>query len=500
MLKSGEIEMKRIGLLIFLVVLAADSIWGEVIEILDLNPRTELEKALGENVGDSVIIASDQQNRSYPSIFQAWNGIENGADEDVISLLARHDLAFAHPHALLGITWNISQDQPYQGLEIDLNPDQLNIARKRKQQLLFLNSNLRLLVELRFRDAPYLSETNEKTVEHWWQVGFYPPNSPFWLKDSNGQHVIGWGEDTNVNGKIDQDDKVLHYLIDFTQESVQELIAEKALELKKSGLFDGIMLDWWNEDFATTAEIGDWSRTVLTLEKELTARIAILRKIRSKVGDDFLIMVNSNKRKIPRSASYVNGVFMECDKDKYDRGYNLFEIKEMENALLWAEQNLKQPRINCLEGWRVVTKYNGNRAIRIAERNSALNQKWMRMITSLSLTHSDGYVLFADDNAMPTPDHLHNWYDFWDVNLGYPIGMKAKLFQETEGLFIREFELGWVVYNRSGKTQSINFDEELTKVGHREAKKRHQVENLDGALFQKPQVIEGKNRTRTTKN
>jgi hypothetical protein len=68
--------------------------------------------------------------------------------------------------------------------------------------------------------------------------------------------------------------------------------------------------------------------------------------------------------------------------------------------------------------------------------------------------------------------------------------MKAKLFQETEGLFIREFELGWVVYNRSGKTQSINFDEELTKVGHREAKKRHQVENLDGALFQKPQVIE----------
>ncbi|SVD43073.1 uncharacterized protein METZ01_LOCUS395927, partial [marine metagenome] len=143
--------MKRIGLLIFLVVLAADSIWGEVIEILDLNPRTELEKALGENVGDSVIIASDQQNRSYPSIFQAWNGIENGADEDVISLLARHDLAFAHPHALLGITWNISQVQPYQGLEIDLNPDQLNIARKRKQQLLFLNSNLRLLVELRFR-------------------------------------------------------------------------------------------------------------------------------------------------------------------------------------------------------------------------------------------------------------------------------------------------------------------------------------------------------------
>lgn len=114
----------------------------------------------------------------------------------------------------------------------------------------------------------------------------------------------------------------------------------------------------------------------------------------------------------------------------------------------------------------------------------------MRMITSLSLTHSDGYVLFADDNAMPTPDHLHNWYDFWDVNLGYPIGMEAKLFQETEGLFIREFELGWVVYNRSGKTQSINFDEELTKVGHGEAKKRHQVENLDGALFQKPQVIE----------
>ena len=88
----------------------------------------------------------------------------------------------------------------------------------------------------------------------------------------------------------------------------------------------------------------------------------------------------------------------------------------------------------------------------------------MRVFTTMSLTHSDGYVMYnTGTGTLPNPDpdaiypwgpeHEHFWYPFWDANLGRPIGPKAQRYQNIEGLFIREFTNGWAVYNRSGSTQ-----------------------------------------------
>ena len=427
--------------------------------------------------------------RNYPSIFQAWNAIENRPDEGELHRLARHDLIFHDPYSLLRIPWNISEQQPYQGIATGLNPNQLNVARERKEELLSLNPHLLLLVEIRCRDAKYLSRDNEAQVENWWDVGFYPPDSPYWLRDKNNEPVIGWGEDTNGDGKIDENDTVLSYLIDFTNPEVQNLIANQATALNASGLFDGIMLDWWNEDNATSSiGVDDWSDTILTRAAELEARLAILRKIRSQVDEDFLILVNANTRQIPKSAPYVNGIFMECYKQEYAKGYSLEQILQIEETLLWAEQHLREPRINCLEGWRVVTDYMGDLDTRVAERNSNENRRWMRMITTLSLTHSDGYVLFGDDNAIPVPDHLHNWYDFWDVNLGRPIQEKAVQYRGVAGLFIREFEKGWAVYNRSGTTQAVTFTNDTIGRNNGKRQMRHEVENFDGEILLKTGV------------
>ena len=423
---------------------------------------------------------------NYPSIFQAWNGIENQTDQDELYLLAQHNLAFAHPYTLLRIAWNISEQQPYAGLATDLDPNRFNAARDRKQELLSLNPHLLLLVEIRCRDGKYLSKQNKAFVENWWEVGFYPPDSPYWLKGRDGKPVLGWGEDTNGDGKIDENDAVLNYLIDFTNSEVQDLIVNQAVALDKSGLFDGIMMDWWNEDGATSAiGVDDWSNTILTRETELEARLAILRKIRAVVSDDFLILVNANTRQIPKSAPYVNGIFMECYKREYAKGYTLDQILEIEATLLWAGQHLREPRINCLEGWREVTDYMGDLNTRVAERNSAKNRQWMRMITTLSLTHSDGYVLFGDDNAIPTPDHLHNWYDFWEADLSQPIQEKAVQYQGIQGLFIREFEKGWAVYNRSGMPQTVTFDARVTSVSTRKRQQHHAVPDFDGEIFLK---------------
>ena len=91
------------------------------------------------------------------------------------------------------------------------------------------------------------------------------------------------------------------------------------------------------------------------------------------------------------------------------------------------------------------------------ERNEPLdsprNLQWMRLWTAMSLTHSDGYVLFtlgADLNHSHTyemwPGHSeehaqgkrhshqqqHYWYDFWDADLGRPVGG-----DETKGQLYR---------------------------------------------------------------
>ena len=434
--------------------------------------------------GISASIANTQ--RDYPSIFQAWNGIENRPDVDELHRLAQHDLAFAHPYTLLRIAWDISEAQPYSGLATALNPSQLDAARQRKQELLSLNPNLLLFVEIRYRDARYVSRQNEANVENWWEVGYFPPDSPYWLRDKSGKPVIGWGEDTNGDGKIDENDKVLGYLIDFTNPEMQDLMVKQVGTLDTSGLFDGILLDWWNEDYATSpVAVDDWSQTILTPEAELEARLAILRKIREQVADDFLILVNANMRQIPKSAPDVNGLFMECYKPEHDKGYNLNQILQMEKTLLWAEQHLREPRINCLEGWRVVTDYMADLDTRVAERNSPENLRWMRMITTLSLTHSDGYVLFGDDNAIPAPDHLHNWYDFYDANLGQPIQNKAVQYGDVTGLFIRAFENGWAAYNRSGAARTMPFDASVIAVSSGKRHSRHEIPDFDGEIFLK---------------
>jgi hypothetical protein len=437
----------------------------------------------GQSDLKSIVSNPTSITKSYPLIFQAWNPIENKPDEDELMLLARHNLVFTGMWSMR-INWKITPEQPYNGLSTILVNQQggelLEEAHQRRDKLRTLNSNLKLLCEIKYREGRYVTD---KSVELWKQ-GSYPPGSEFWLRDENGRLCPGWGEDSDGDGEIELDE-IQFMLVDFRNPALHELIAEKALALKKSGLFDGIMLDWWNEYSAITGKWPVWNGTYLNLNDEKAARIAILRKIREKVGDDFLILVNSNYNTVPLSATFVNGLFMECFKPQYDKGYTIEQIKKMEAALLWAEENLREPRINCLEGWRIVTDYAGEREVRAAERNSEENLKWMRMITTLSLTHSDGYVLFGDDNAQPSPDHLHNWYDFWYADLGYSVGKKGTIYNNIDGLFIREFSNGWAVYNRSGVTQSIVFKENVTAFTKKEKAISHKIPNFDGEIFLK---------------
>ena len=136
-----------------------------------------------------------------------------------------------------------------------------------------------------------------------------------------------------------------------------------------------------------------------------------------------------------------------------------------------------------------------------------------------SLTHSDGFFLYTmgveweeqhphDDffwnypykhtnwdywnqhtNSHDTFLHAHGgahyWYDFWDADLGQPVGEKAQRYEGIEGLFIREFTNGWVIHNRSGKEQIVQLPVKSNGIESGITVIEHTISDLDGEIYLK---------------
>ena len=386
------------------------------------------------------------QSRDYPSISAAWGNVAKIPTLSKAENIAHHDLYFCCPE-VLNLYWRTTT----QGLKLIGN---FEGAKHKLNELRSLNPNLVILVPVHyFSGVPWDHEVR-------WQYSI--PDDLF-LRDGNGDFVSA-------------DEK----LLDFTLPQTQQFVRDQVLALSKCGLFDGILFDHWNEQ----QRLGD----IYPQEVEHQARDTILQRIREIVSEDFLILVNANHSKIPRWAPYVNGLYMETGPghswgDNVESGYapngeyTTTDLNEIESTLIWAEHALREPRINYLEallgGWTTqrVWEYPD-------QPSSARNRRWMRFFTTMSLTLSDGYVDYANQ-----PKH---WYDFWDAPLGHPVGEKGTLYENREGLFIREFTNGWAVYNRSGKEQQIEFPEAVSGVASGVMDKRsHVLPDLDGEIYLK---------------
>ena len=285
------------------------------------------------------------------------------------------------------------------------------------------NPDMIFLVELRMREN--------------WDNAF-PEDSQYWLRDAQGGRVSGWGTS---------------YLMDFTTPVVQQMIIQQAIAVSQCGLYDGIFFDWWTDKDAILADYST-GEVYRGAQAEQDARDVILQGIRENVREDFLIMVNTNRFKTPRTAAHINGLFMESGTPSSDYNHGGDKeveggLSDIENTLRWAEDTLRSPQINGLEGWGFTNE----------PPDSPLNLRWMRAMTTLSLTFSDGYILYNGDSG-----HRHYWYDFWDADLGQPVGEKGQLYQGTDGLYIREYTNGWAVYNHSGAPQVIRLPEEVQGV------------------------------------
>ena len=378
------------------------------------------------------------KDRNYPSIFTAWAGphrgsITNRPDLSGVENVAMHDLWFS------GAQFGLGFKETPDGFTMTGNVDE---AIQRRDQFLALNSNMLFIVDIRMRS---------------YALDEFPEDWPYWIKDADGTIVNAW------EGKFG--------LIDFTHPDIQDRIVQQAIAVSKCGLYDGIHIDWWLEIGAVLYNLyGNRSHVYRGNEAEQGARDNILRRIRAATRPDFLIIANTSRYIIPRTAPHINGGFMITLIPYTSTGDPLEAVlNQIETSLLWLEQNLRQPRINGIEGWGIPAKSPDDPA----------NLRWMRAITTLSLTHSDGYLLFNDGQGA----HDHYWYDFWDADLGRPVGPIAKLYDETHGLYVREFTNGWAAYNHSGETQVIALPEEARGVASGSADTEHALPNLDGEIY-----------------
>lgn len=391
---------------------------------------------VNEENGLENIISERVYQRDYPSIFQAWYGVDmpiefpQTTDEERIRVAAKHDLLWEEPLSQLGegvdLVLGLVWDHNYHGLADKFTQESLDKAQINREKLLEINPNMVLLFEVRWRDAP---------------SSFLPENSDWWLRDENGEIVKGW-----LGGWEP------FYKLNYEHPDFQDNVARQCKIAVESGVYDGVMFDWsGHED--------------------------IVKKTRSAIGKDALIIVNIHDDidDGKKFAPYINGSFMELnpmDEKSLDpmgelggdRHRNARNWDNIKTALTWFENNFQEPVINCLEVW-------GHRD----------DLSRMRATTTLALTHSDGYALYADPNPLKTPDHLHDWYDFWDLDLGKPIGpMETR----DDGAYQRPFTNGIVIYNHDKNGPiTVSFQENRLRASNGIIAKSFLLDDRDGDIF-----------------
>ncbi|MXV74207.1 sigma-70 family RNA polymerase sigma factor [Candidatus Poribacteria bacterium] len=381
-------------------------------------------------------------SRTFPSIFGAWSEIVNLSipsearlEGHVIAELAHYDLYFCCP--MFGLSWAKTP----KGWKLAGDVER---AHQMHNELLSQNPSSLLLMPI-----GYFTERSDA----------YPLDFPGWLRDTQGRPRVNM----EINFQDIPEGEIVDFCLDFTRPEVQDIVVQKAVATARSGIYDGIMLGHWNE-----VPRLDNHRTI---EEEHLARDVILQRIRAEVGDDFLIMVSADWEEIPRWAPYVNGAFMALRLYRMrEEGYAREDIRRIEDLLKWGESNYRDPQINGLEGW----------GIRTQPPDSPENLRWMRLFTTMSLIHTDGYALYNVGDS-----HSNYWYPFWDADLGQPVGEKSQLYQNSEGLFIREFTNGWTIYNRSGNEQKIRLPERASGVVSRITGVNHTLSDLDGEIYLK---------------
>ncbi|MHB1484113.1 MAG: putative glycoside hydrolase [Saccharofermentanales bacterium] len=366
--------------------------------------------------------------RDFPSVFQAWNPADKGPGitGDLNANVAKHDLYFTSTQGL-GLKWNDSSPESDEddGRGVDFTAKSISEAAKNVTDLRDKNPRLVILTEIRYWCA--------------WS-SYLPEDSVWWQRDSEGKKIVAWQDGNNPP----------YYYLDWNNVDFRKQVAAQCKAVVDTGVVDGVLIDCFSKDMFGDADNDP-------------NRIDLMKKIREAIGDEYLILVNSNNFTRPNTAKYINGLFMECFNSKTPADW-----QGISDSLNWAESNLRYPRINCLE---VQFDYSRDEPAK------------MRATTTLGLTQSNGYVLFSDPNSLPVADHLHDWYSFWDTDLGKPVDSIGAQ-RQNDSMWQREFTNGTVIYNPMGNgDKTVTFGEDRLSAATGKTGKTFMISDYDGDIF-----------------
>ena len=368
-------------------------------------------------------------NMRFPSLISQWGWpLVNKPHLSYTEHIAKHNLCFqcvgSHKHLVFDTRhgWQVRSDD-------------LDASIQLRNDYLAHNPNMLFMIVI------------SAVVEG---LDTFDEDSPYWLRDEDGEIMRAWGGG----------------LVDFNHPDVQNRTIERAVAISKCGLYDGVIFDGWSP----------WHNE---RRGTIPGMVAILKGIRERVSPDFLIAANTNEQIAPDFAPYMNGLFMESGlpvhyfleggEEELSRGFS-----NLKHTLSWAQEHMLKPQINAFFTLGINTPDN--------PMEGATNLQWMRAATTLNLTFSDGFFYYHIEGA--PYDGSFYWFDFWDADLGRPIGEKSQLYDDTiPGLYIREFTKGWAVYNHSGAPQVITLPEEVQGVASNLVNTEHALPNLDGEIY-----------------
>lgn len=344
--------------------------------------------------------------------------------------IAENEIAIVSPETL-GLKLSNSE---YKGLSGGYTAASEEAARRFREEIRNDNRRTKVLAEIRYRDAA---------------LDYLPPESSWWLRDKSGGIVDGWqGHDAKL-GKADGYKK-----LDFTNPQFRRQVVEQAKATVESGAADGIMLDWYNP-------AGEKNPA---FEK---AREDLVTKIRTAIGPDKLVIVNSNSTELaPAVNKEINGYYMECFESTTPKQW-----QQITSTLDFAEKNTMLPHVNIVETWP-------------DEGRGREQLSKMRLTTTLVATHApDAAALFADADGTTQHEHGHDWYSFWDTD----IGASAGPLMEKDGASTREYEKALAVSNPPGNHDvTFEFAQPKKSAATGEVSRNFLLHAGDGDFYENP--------------
>jgi alpha-tubulin suppressor-like RCC1 family protein len=337
--------------------------------------------------------------------------------------------------------WEWNEASP--GLATGLSSREILKRRSLRAELKSVHPEAKVLAGISFAQA---------------EIGLYLPDSQsWWLRDSTGAVL------SSLPGSS-------RGLLDFSSHDFVVRLAQRVKSLMDTGCVDGVYLKGWDAESVWPA--GSVPQRGIAGYPQEPARLELLGALRQAVGGGWIVAeVGEGENGV--GLAELDGVHLVASTEAplnwppaddwnpvpySGSGFNSWSRIE-ESLLAFGRKGiLRKPGSVFLECW--------SRYGRLDPRNLQARVTGLAM----SLCLSDGGYLFSEpdwwqENKGPINPEQHAWYPEWNKILGKAINARQSA-PNSEGVYMREFENGWAVFQPAvqRKSGAVDLSEEARSV------------------------------------